>query len=532
MRLGYLFIYVSVAAISCSAPEKPAEPPVEARDTTITVENAYSELFLDSISLEHFVAAQSFEEDVANRFRSFYNARNYQYAWFVPEGFTEQALNFLHRQNDYLSYSRDTTLYNPVLQSILDTMGTGAETVRLSDSIRQYTELMLTTQFFRFAEKAFAGDTSLNVASLKWYIPRKKVDVVAALDSLMKGSGNEAYEPLNTYYKRLKTALLQFYQVEQEGGWQPVKLDKKSLRAGDSAAVVAQVKQRLLRTGDFLEDDSSHVFTDSLEAAVKRFQYRYGLTADGVVGEGMVREMNKPVAQRIRQMLINLERMRWVPEDVKGDYLLVNIPEFRLHVFENAVPVKHMDVVVGSGQHNTVIFSGDLKYVVFSPYWNVPQSIVKNEIMPGIAKNPNYISAHNMEITGYSGSVPHVRQKPGPNNSLGRVKFLFPNNYNIYMHDTPAKSLFGETRRAFSHGCIRLSEPRWLAEFLLRGDSTWREDAIQNAMLSNKEKWVTLKQPIPVFIGYFTAWVDSKGLLNFRNDVYGHDVKMEKLMFN
>ncbi len=506
------------------------DPPVEERDTTITVENAYSELFLDSIALERFMAEQAFDENVANQFRSFYNARNYQYAWFIPDGLTEQALNFLHRQSDYLSYSKDSTLGNSVLQSILDTVGEGEPHVQLPDSERQHTELMLTGQFFRFAEKAFAGDTSLDVRSLKWYIPRKKVDVVAALDSLMKGSG-EAYEPLNAYYKRLKAALVRFYEVEQQGGWQPVKLDQKSLRAGDSSAVVLQIKQRLSRTGDFSEEDSSHVFTDSLTAAVKRFQYRYGLTADGVVGESMVRELNKPVEQRIRQILINLERMRWVPEDIKGDYLLVNIPEFRLHVFEDAVPVKHMDVVVGSGQHNTVIFSGDLRYVVFSPYWNVPSSIVKNEIMPGIAKNPNYIRAHNMEITGYTGNVPHVRQKPGPNNSLGRVKFLFPNNYNIYMHDTPAKSLFGETRRAFSHGCIRLSEPEWLARFLLRKDSTWTDNAIKQAMLGNKEKWVTLEQTLPVFIGYFTAWVDSKGLLNFRNDVYGHDAKMEKLMF-
>jgi L,D-transpeptidase YcbB len=230
-------------------------------------------------------------------------------------------------------------------------------------------------------------------------------------------------------------------------------------------------------------------------------------------------------------MLINLERLRWVPEEVTGDYLLVNIPQFKLHVYEKGKLAWSMNVVVGSLQHNTVIFNGDLKYIVFSPYWNVPVSIVKNEIMPGIKKNKNYIASHNMEITSYSGSIPNVRQKPGANNSLGKVKFLFPNSYNIYLHDTPAKSLFGETSRAFSHGCIRLGEPMKLAEFLLRNDSTWTKQNIQKAMDAGKEKYVTLSKTIPVFIGYFTAWVDSEGLLNFRDDVYGHDAKLAEKMF-
>jgi L,D-transpeptidase YcbB len=159
-------------------------------------------------------------------------------------------------------------------------------------------------------------------------------------------------------------------------------------------------------------------------------------------------------------------------------------------------------------------------------------SIVKNEIMPGIKKNPAYIAKHNMEITGYSGNIPIVRQKPGPNNSLGKVKFLFPNSYNIYLHDTPAKSLFGESNRAFSHGCIRLGEPAKLAEFLLRHDSAYNKDNIQKAMNAGKEKYVTLSQTVPVFIGYFTAWVDSNGLLNFRDDVYGHDKKLAEKMFS
>jgi murein L,D-transpeptidase YcbB/YkuD len=188
-------------------------------------------------------------------------------------------------------------------------------------------------------------------------------------------------------------------------------------------------------------------------------------------------------------------------------------------------------VVVGKEGHNTVIFTGNLKYIVFSPYWNVPTSIVRNEVLPGMKRNKNYIASHNMEITGYSGNLPIVRQKPGPKNSLGRVKFLFPNSYNIYLHDTPSKSLFSENSRAFSHGCIRLGEPAKLAQFLLRKDSSWTDEKIQKAINSGKEQYVTLKNPVPVYIGYFTAFVDRKGRLNFRDDIYGHDERMGKMMF-
>ncbi|HTD93164.1 MAG TPA: L,D-transpeptidase family protein, partial [Chitinophagaceae bacterium] len=165
-------------------------------------------------------------------------------------------------------------------------------------------------------------------------------------------------------------------------------------------------------------------------------------------------------------------------------------------------------------------------YIVFSPYWNVPPSIIKNEVVPGIKKNKNYLANHNMEWNNGA-----VRQKPGPANSLGLVKFLFPNSYNIYLHDTPSKSLFSETNRAFSHGCIRLSEPKKMATYLLRKDPAWTNEKITKAMNSGTEKYVTLNPTIPVFIGYFTAWVDSEGRLNFRDDIYGHDKKMAEKMF-
>ncbi|RYG05752.1 MAG: hypothetical protein EOO02_02820 [Chitinophagaceae bacterium] len=530
-NLLFLLIVSIVVAQSCNNNDR--NPDVEERDTTITEENAYSELFLDSNKVESFITANGFADTLANQFRSFYNSRNYQYAWFSGDGPTEQANHFLNLQNDFIGYNRDSSLYNGRLQKIIDTLNQPDSTYRITDGVRTETELQMTYQFFRYAQRAYLGDNSLNPADLKWFIPRKKLDMVGLLDSLLKPGidSGETYEPVNPAYKLLKKELVKYSRIQQSGGWEPITSTQKKFTKGMNDSAIIEIKHRLFLTGDYPVKDTTTLFNDSLVSAVKRMQKRYGMREDGVVGGGTLREMNQPIDHRIRQMLINLERLRWVPEEVTGDYLLVNIPQFKLHVYEKGKLAWSMNVVVGSLQHNTVIFNGDLKYIVFSPYWNVPVSIVKNEIMPGIKKNKNYIASHNMEITSYSGSIPNVRQKPGANNSLGKVKFLFPNSYNIYLHDTPAKSLFGETSRAFSHGCIRLGEPMKLAEFLLRNDSTWTKQNIQKAMDAGKEKYVTLSKTIPVFIGYFTAWVDSEGSLNFRDDVYGHDAKLAEKMF-
>ena len=533
MKQLVLFLTVlSFLFLTCRSPGSKV-PVVEKRDTTITVSNAYTQLFFDSLALEQYIQQQQYSDTTANQFRSFYNARNYQYAWFFNDGPAEQAYSFLNMQNDYIAYSGDSSVYNPILQQVFDTLKSGGHFVPLNSNDRLRAELSLTTQFFRYAGKAYQGDNNLNTTDLKWYIPRKKINEVAFLDSLIthKGEKVASYEPVNIYYRRLKQKLLDYYAIEKAGEWQPLVTSRKKLEAGDADAVVAGIKHRLFLLQDLSSADSSDLFTGSLKIAVKKFQRRHGMHADGVIGAATLRKINEPLQAGIRKILINMERLRWVPEEINKDYLLVNIPEFKLHVFENGQLSFSMNVVVGSAQHNTVVFSGDLKYVVFSPYWNIPVSIVKNEIMPGMKKDKNYIIKHNMEITGYANNIPAVRQKPGPNNSLGKVKFLFPNSYNIYLHDTPAKSLFGETKRAFSHGCIRLNEPEKLAQFLLRNDSSWTESAITSAMNKGKEKYVTLKAPVQVFIGYFTAWVDSKGELNFRDDIYGHDVRMAEKIF-
>ena len=220
-----------------------------------------------------------------------------------------------------------------------------------------------------------------------------------------------------------------------------------------------------------------------------------------------------------------MERSRWLPLRVDGDYFAVNIPEFKLHAYHGDSLLWDMDVVVGKSVSKTVVFSGLLSQVVFSPYWNIPSSIVKTEVLPGIRRNKNYLASHHMEA--YGGGY---RQKPGAWNSLGQVKFLFPNSYSIYFHDTPSKGLFGEDKRAFSHGCIRLSKPRDFAQYLLRNDTAWNSEKITAAMNKGIEKWVSLREKYPVFITYFTAWVDRQGKLNFRDDIYNRDGRLAEMM--
>lgn len=534
MKLKNLILITLIVAAACNEISLPKFI-TEKRDTTIKKNNSFSDIFLDSIALEKYIQQQRLSDTIANQFRNFYNSRNYQYAWFFSDGLAEQAHNFWNMQSDYINYSGDSSIYNDYLQKIVDSATAKNDSIALPDSSRLHAELLFTQQFFQYAVQAFQGNKSLDPNNLQWFIPRKKIDMVSFLDSLVRNKGKNAneYEPTNRQYNLLKNYLVKYSKMEKEGGWKTITPDQKKFVKGNTSPFIAQIKKRLAFTGDFIaKTDTSDVFTDSLEMGVKRFQRRYGMTEDGVIGGTTMREMNQSIQYRIRQIMVNMERLRWAPNVPKTDYVLVNIPSFKLYVYENGKLKFNMNVVVGKAGHNTVIFTGNLKYIVFSPYWNVPSSIVKNEMGGANVKNkPGYLARHNMEIVGHNGGLPVIRQKPGYSNSLGKVKFLFPNSYNIYLHDTPSKGLFNEDSRAFSHGCIRLGEPAKLAEFLLRNDTAWTPDKIQKAMNNGKEQYVTLKETIPVFIGYFTAFVDGEGRINFRDDVYGHDAKLMSMMF-
>ena len=539
-----------IASITCSSffiactnnPSDPSngtvssktEKKISSRDRSIDKTNSYSDLFLDSAAVENFIAEKKTADSFAYRIRSFYSSRNYQFAWFSSNGLTEQARGFWNLHDYVTTYDADSSLKDKALQKKMDRLIAEEElSVNESDKSFLNTELTLTKHFIQYMlhnyEKGY-----VKRKEMERFVPAKKADALLLADSLInkKHKDDKYFEDVNQSYKGLKEQLNKYYTVAKQGGWPSIELPKKSLKKGITSPSVALIKKRLLLSNDLPVNDTSQLFNDTLELAVKNFQLRHGYKPTGIISDSLVKEMNVPAIKRLQQILMNMDRMRWISNTSSGNLIVVNIPEFVLHLYENNRKVFDMDVVVGKEGHNTMMFNGDLNQVVFSPYWNVPESIVKNEILPAIERNPNYLNSQNMEITGNDDDgLPVIRQLPGTKNSLGKVKFLFPNSFNIYFHDTPSKSLFNKDQRAYSHGCIRLKEPEKMANYVLRNQPEWTPGKIEEAMNSSEQKFVKVKDPIPVVITYYTAWVDENGQLNFRKDIYGHDGNLASKMF-
>jgi L,D-transpeptidase YcbB len=355
---------------------------------------------------------------------------------------------------------------------------------------------------------------------------RKAPDLVAAVTRAVDDPGTfvEAVRPPHAEYAALQKALDDLHGQRDKGGW--VKVPGASSPA---------LTQRLSQSGHLREGGD-------LKAAVKSFQELHAISATGIVDAATLAALNVPLEWRIQQVATNLQRWRWMPDQLGERHFIVNIPYYHLIAREAGKPVMDIRVVVGKPGNNTPIFSEDMETVVFSPYWNIPDTIAENETAPAVARDPNYLERQGIEILRVSpnGSAtvsaadvdwdsPEAvkglvfRQKPGVGNALGHVKFLFPNSHNVYLHDTPADALFARPGRAFSHGCIRVEEPEALAKYVLRGYPEWDDQAIFAAMRAGVEKHVKLKQTIPVHIVYFTAWVDDNGGLHFQPDIYGYD---------
>ncbi|MFN2458184.1 MAG: murein L,D-transpeptidase [Chitinophagaceae bacterium] len=513
--------------VTWSSNEATTPPP---RDVTITPENSYSDLFLDSAAVEAFIINKKMDDATAVAIRNFYNMRNYQYAWLTTDGFTEQGRGFWNLY-EYTSNDKTDTK-NKAFDARMDTLiAEDSLTISPSDTSFADVELGLTQQFVHFAKNNAQHEFN-NRSTLTQFIPAKKTDALRVADSLLKADTNSIAKA-NRPYNLLRQQLGKYYSIAQQGGWQPVTIQGKRLKKGTTSPSIAAIKKRLHLTGDMAGADTSRVFNDSLEAVIKSYQKRHGFRPDGVITDSLVKLMNIPVEQRLQQILVNMNRMYWMPTQLPDNRIEVNIPEFLLYVYEGKSKVFEMPVVVGKEGTNTMMFTGNLNQVVFSPNWNIPESIVRNEILPAMKKDPNYLKKKKMEIVKEGDSLPTIRQLPGTENSLGKVKFLFPNSYDIYFHDTQgsARSLFQKQKRAFSHGCIRLADAEKMANYLLRNQQEWDSVKIKQAMNAGNEQYVRVKNPIQVVITYFTAWVDENGQLNFRDDIYAHDGNTAGKMF-
>ena len=409
-------------------------------------------------------------------------------------------------------------------------------------------DLLLTDAFFSYGFHLSEGIVDPYSNNLNWYIkkPKRKLGKIfqtVLYDDKMEGFVN-ALQPHHSGYLRLKLALLKYQKIKKTGCRHEVPAGGK-LRKGDYGTRIAALRSRLIISGDLTDSTNSKqdYFDEVLKDGVRRFQARHGLKVDGIVGSKTLFALNVPVEDRIRQIRLNMERWRWLPQDLGDCHIIVNTANFKLNVIENEQTIKSIRAIVGKMERPTPVLSREITYLELNPYWNIPHTIALNDILPCIKKDPGYLADNNIrvfenweedarelnpesidwaEITKKN-FVYKLRQDPANSNALGQVKFVFPNKFSIYLHDTPARNLFNMTRRAFSSGCIRIEKPMELAAYLLQNNSKWSLEKLVAAVNRKKNKTILLSDPIKIYILYWTAWVDKDGIINFRDDIYGRD---------
>ena len=471
--------------------------------------------------------------------RSFYEKRQFQPAWFTAKGPRPQAEELIRSIDPLANEGLDPRRYQKdKLAALLKEI---EENHSFDDPQEQQrlarADMSLTYTFLTLAAHVASGRLQPETLKIDWYTKPRRVDLDARLAESLTEKGTihqtlDSYAPPGKDYTRLREALARYRGIAAQGGWPLVGAELNMKSKGEP---VRRLRARLAAEG-YLPAAASpqapgqapdnDVYDPALAAAVQRFQHLHGLETNGKVDAPTLAELDIPAAARVQQIQVNLERWRWLPNDFGARYIKVNIPEFKMQLVDGGKTALEMRVVVGKAQQSrTPVFSDKMDYLELNPYWNIPADIVKEEIEPGIAKDPNYLARKNMEVVT-QGSEQRYRQRPGPDNSLGQVKFMFPNQFDIYLHDTPADHLFAKAERDFSHGCIRLEKPIDLADYLLKDDPKWTPQAIREVIASGEQKTISIPRPLPVHILYFTAWVEEDGTVEFRPDVYGADAKL------
>jgi murein L,D-transpeptidase YcbB/YkuD len=487
----------------------------------------------------------------------FYEARAYQPAWTGDNGPLPHVDNLVKAIQDCWREALKPRDYH--LEKIEHTLAGIRRDWGNKKSLDPYRlvdfDLLLTDAFLIYAAHLVAGRVNPETIDPEWHANRRELDLAQVLEvSLQSGQIDQALKgllPKHEGYARLKRALVQYRDISARGGWVSLPHGPK-LQMGDRDERVVALRRRLGASGDLVlaTAEGGEVFDEGVEEAVRKFQKRHGLDVDGIVGPATLGALNVPAEDRISEIEVNLERWRWLPQGLGEGHILVNIPDFQLYVVENGLTVMHMRIIVGKGYRRTPVFSDKMTYLVLCPYWHVPPNIAVQDKLPLIRKNIKYLDEQHMKIFhGWGADTkeidPHtidwstvnaknltfrLRQDPGPRNALGRVKFMFPNRFNVYFHDTPSQELFGKTTRAFSSGCIRLEKPVELADYVLRGNPNWSPERISAVIAEWVERTVQLSKPIPIHVLYWTVWVDEDGTIQFRNDIYGRDKPLRKAL--
>ena len=474
---------------------------------------------------------------------AFYRERDYRLAWRDGQGVELNAQRLLS-----------------VLNATDHPVPPGA--VRHLDSIyrqlnapapheRALLDLLLSDAFLHYVR--IVGQPLLGPAALQeqGYPPAPPVDAAQMLERALQSGGFStalaALEPQHAAWRRLRERLADYLEIQARGGWPPFSRHGARLEPGMDSAEIATLRELLTVTGDLPEAAAESTLYDAgLQQAVQRFQRRHGLAIDGVVGNATRAALAVPVQQRIAQLRINLERWRWLPRDLGARYIIVNSAAFELQAYADGSAPLTMRVIVGQKDRETPVLAENMRYLVVNPYWHVPDTIARRDLIPELLQDPEYfarkgirvltgrgVGATEVDAAGIAwqdylgdGDLPYrLRQDPGPGNSLGRIKFMFPNPYSVYLHDTPARALFDRPVRAFSSGCIRVEQPLALANYVLAGDAR-AQQTLDALLASGITASLPLPAPVPVYLLYHTAWVDADGALNFRDDIYRRDRRL------
>jgi len=488
----------------------------------------------------------------------------YTQLFFVPVWVQEESLSSLSKELFNQIRNDKTLLENSKLKKDANHLSLAADSLYTSyGSLKEKVELEFKiAQLYKgYADYTLYGSINwgafqgrlynLRTKGIKgaWVTYKPEFSPTSLLESaILNGSLEQMFTkaiPKEYGYEALQNALFKYLEIEKKGGWEHLPL-KGIMRAGKSYAVVPALRERLRISGDYktCARDEGTVYGKCLKEAVIHFQERHGLVAKGVIGKETIKVLNVPIELRIKQIRLNLDRIKWLHQRDAKRHIMINIPAFTLFFEEDGKLRQQMRVITGKKKNPTPVFSNTVKTIVLNPHWNVPKSIIQNEMIPKLMKNPNAMVKQGIEIrTGwskdakkidggsvdwsqyrYSKSMPfRFAQVPGYKNALGKVKFLFPNEFAVYMHDTPNKNLFNRSKRAFSHGCIRLHKPREL----LKTFSTFNENVdfekSQKRLKGKSKAYLSLQNQVPVDVVYLTAYVDYNGVLKFPNDVYGYD---------
>ncbi|NLH75439.1 MAG: L,D-transpeptidase family protein [Acidobacteria bacterium] len=417
-------------------------------------------------------------------------------------------------------------------------------------------EMLLTDSFLLCGSHLVHGQVDPETIQSEWFIQGRVEDLTAALEKGLRAGdvpgALDSLRPAHAVYAGLRQALRDLSGLAAAGGWPGFPAGPK-LVPGDRDPRVGALRTILAATGDHSPSApplDAELFDSELERSVEAFQRRHGLEPDGVVGAGTAAALDVPAARRLDQVRANLERWRWIAPDLGESFVLVNVADFRLGVVEDGREVVSMAAVVGTAYRRTPDFSGRMSYLEINPTWTVPPKLVREDILPKVRKDPDYLKRKGFRVfsdwsagageidpgsvdwAGLDGaSVPFkFRQDPGPQNSLGRIKFMFPNKFDVYLHDTPERGIFGLAQRDRSSGCIRVERPVDLAEHVLRGDPAWTRETILEAIESGETRVIHLRRPLNVHLIYWTAWLDGDGRIQFRNDIYLRDAALSRAL--